>query len=130
MKSAFNWAKRLFDIFNALPTKIKGAVAGLLVLNKLSGGLIAGGVGNIAGGLLGPVVRNLGAAIPGVGKAFVQPVFVTNMPVGGLGGGGPLGGGGGGKGGGLRGFLGRNAVGLLALARLASPSSCPSVAGH
>jgi TP901 family phage tail tape measure protein len=86
MKSAFTWAKRLFDIFNALPGEIKGAVAGLLVLNKLSGGLIGGGLGNIVGGLLGPLARNAGAALPGIGKAFVQPVFVTNMPPGGIGG--------------------------------------------
>jgi TP901 family phage tail tape measure protein len=86
MKVAFDWATRLFGVLNALPTEIKAAGAGFLALNQLSGGLIGGGLGNIVGGALGPVIRNLGASLPGVGKAFVQPVFVTNMPVGGLGG--------------------------------------------
>jgi hypothetical protein len=84
MKVAFDWAKRLVDLLSILPTEVKAAGAGFLALNKLSGGLISGGLGNIAGGLLGPVLRNLGASLPGVGKAFVQPVFVTNMPMGGL----------------------------------------------
>lgn len=96
MRVAFDWAKRIFDTFNALPTEIKGATAGFLALNKLSGGLIAGGIGNIVGGLGGGLASGLASRAPGVGKLFAQPVFVTNWPVGGLGGGagGVVGGGG------------------------------------
>jgi TP901 family phage tail tape measure protein len=110
MKVAFDWATRLFGVLNALPTEIKAAGAGFLALNQLSGGLIGGGLGNIVGGALGPVIRNLGASLPGVGKAFVQPVFVTNMPVGGLG----AAGGAVGKGGGLVGAI-KTGVGLTLL---------------
>lgn len=88
MKSALSFAKLLFDAVNALPTEIKAAGLGFIGLNKLSGGLISQGLGNIVGGLTQTIVRSLGSQLPGLaGKAFVQPVFVTNMPVGGLGGG-------------------------------------------
>jgi TP901 family phage tail tape measure protein len=88
MKVAFDWAKRLYDLFSALPTEVKGAVAGLLVLNKASGGLIGGGIGDIAGGIAGAAIAGAGSKVPGVGRLFAQPVFVTNGPLGGLGGGG------------------------------------------
>lgn len=88
MKDALGYAKLIFDAVNLLPTEIKAAGLGLIGLNKLSGGLIGSGVGNIAGGLASVVARSVAAQLPGVGKAFVQPVFVTNMPVGGLGGAG------------------------------------------
>jgi TP901 family phage tail tape measure protein len=87
MKIAFGWAKRIFDVVNMLPTEIKAAAAGFLALNKLSGGLVGAGVGNIVGGLSETIIRSLGSQLPGIaGKAFVQPVMVTNWPVGGLGG--------------------------------------------
>jgi TP901 family phage tail tape measure protein len=116
MKSALDWATRLFHIVNALPTEIKAAGLGFIGLNKLSGGLIGAGVGNIVGGLAGALTKSLAASIPIFGKAFVQPVFVTNMGVGGMGGGGPTGGGGGG---GLKGLL-SNAFKLLGVGMLAS----------
>lgn len=86
LKIALDYAKRMFDAVNALPTEIKAAGLGFLALNKLSGGLIGGGIGNIVGGIGETLFKSLGAKIPGIGGAFVQPVFVTNMPVGGLGG--------------------------------------------
>jgi TP901 family phage tail tape measure protein len=87
MKIAFGWAKRIFDVVNMLPTEIKAAGAGFLALNKLSGGLVGAGLGNIFGGLAETVSRSILSQLPGAaGKAFVQPVFVTNMPAGGLGG--------------------------------------------
>lgn len=113
MRVAFDWATRLFGVLNKLPTEVKAAGAGFLALNQLSGGLIGGGLGNIVGGALSPVLRNLGASLPGVGKAFVQPVFVTNMPVGGLGGGGALTAAGGM--GGIAGFLAK-AIPIAAIA--------------
>lgn len=105
MKDALGWAKRLVDALNALPTPVKSGGLAFLGLDKLSGGLISGGLGSIASGLLGPLVRNLGASLPGVGKAFVQPVLVTNFPpgLGGPGSGGLLGAAG--KGGGLVGLI-------------------------
>jgi TP901 family phage tail tape measure protein len=109
MKGALSFAKQLFDIFNALPTEIKAATVGFLALNKLSGGLVGAGVGNIVGGLGETIAKSGASRLPGVGKLFAQPVFVTNWPMGGLGGGGI----GGGKGGGVRGFIG-GAGGLLA----------------
>lgn len=86
-------AKTIFDTINLLPTEIKAAGLGLIGLNKLSGGLIGTGLGNIVGGLGETITRALGSKLPGaLGKAFVQPVLVTNWPPGmGLGGGGVAG---------------------------------------
>jgi TP901 family phage tail tape measure protein len=115
MKSALDWATRLFHIVNALPTEIKAAGLGFIGLNKLSGGLIGAGVGNIVGGLAGALTKSLAASIPLFGRAFVQPVFVTNMGVGGMGGGGAAAaGGGGGFKGMLKGALAFTGVGLVA----------------
>ena len=100
LKSAFDWTMRLVTAFNRLPNEIKGAVAGLLAVNKLSGGLVGAGLGNIVGGIGETIARAGGSRLPGVGKLFAQPVFVTNWPLGGLPGAGgavPAGGGGLGK---------------------------------
>lgn len=88
MKTALGFAKNLYDAFSLLPTPLKGAVVGLAALDKLSGGLIGGGLGGIVGGLGSAIAKSIAASIPFFGKAFVQPVFVTNMGVGGMGGGG------------------------------------------
>jgi TP901 family phage tail tape measure protein len=87
LKGALGFAKGMFDVVNALPTQIKAAGLGFLALNKLSGGLIGAGVGNIVGGLGETIARSAGSKLPGVGKLFAQPVFVTNWPMGGVGGG-------------------------------------------
>lgn len=108
LKSAFDWAKRIWDVFNALPNEVKGATAGFLALNKLSGGLIAGGIGDIVGSLGGAVAKGALSKVPGLGALVAQPVFVTNWPMGGLGGSG-LPGGAGAAGAGLAAF----AVGTL-----------------
>jgi TP901 family phage tail tape measure protein len=93
LKTALGVVMSLVSAVNRLPTEIKGAVAGLLVLNKLSGGLIGAGLGNVVGGLAGAATQGLASRAPGVGRLFAQPVFVTNWPLGGLGGGaGGLGG--------------------------------------
>jgi TP901 family phage tail tape measure protein len=86
MKTALSFAKLLFDAFNRLPTEVKGAAAAIVALDKLSGGLVIGGAGNIVGGLGETLAKSLAARIPIFGKAFVQPVFVTNLGAGGLGG--------------------------------------------
>lgn len=102
-KGVLSGAKQMVDLFrgaadvaleiakaiNALPDAVKEVGIGFLALNKLSGGLIGAGLGNIAGGLAETVTRGLGSRLPGAaGRLFAQPVFVTNWPVGGLGGAG------------------------------------------
>lgn len=86
LKGALDFALLILKALNALPTEIKAAGAGFLALNKLSGGLIGAGAGNIIGGLGEAATRGLAARAPGIGKLFAQPVFVTNWPIGGLGG--------------------------------------------
>lgn len=82
-KDAFFWADKLFKAFNALPGPVKDMAAAFVITNKLSGGLIGTGVGNIAGGLGESITRAAGSKLPGpLGKLFVQPVFVTNFPTG------------------------------------------------
>lgn len=87
MKSALSITMRIVSAVSALPSEIKGAVAGLLVLNKASGGLVGAGIGNVVGGLAGAAGQGLASKAPGIGKLFAQPVFVTNWPIGGMGGG-------------------------------------------
>lgn len=86
MRIAVEFAKTLLGAVRALPTELQAAGLGFLALDKLSGGLIHEGVGNIAGGLAGAATRGIAAKIPGVGSVFAQPVFVTNWPLGGFGG--------------------------------------------
>lgn len=111
LKGALSFAKLMYDAFSALPGPIKEATAGFLVLNKISGGLVGSGVGNIVGGVAGAGLQGIAARAPGVGRLFAQPVFVTNFPpgfgVGGKGGPGGVLGSGAGK-------LG-NALGILSI---------------
>jgi TP901 family phage tail tape measure protein len=109
LKSAFSVTMSLVSAFNKLPTEIKAAVAGIVTLNKLSSGLLGAGVGNIVGGIGETIARAGGSRIPGIGRLFAQPVFVTNWPLGGVGGVG-----GGAAGGGKLGIVG--AVGSLTVA--------------
>jgi TP901 family phage tail tape measure protein len=88
MKTTLGITLRMLDALNGLPTEIKAAGLAFLAANKLSGGLLASGVGNVVGGLAGAAAVGLGSRLPGVGRLFAQPVFVTNWPLGGLGGGG------------------------------------------
>lgn len=94
-KTFWTITKSILDVLMALPNEVKAAGAAFLGLNKLSGGLIGQGVGNIVGGLAGGAARGAAAKVPGIGSIFAQPVYVTNWPLGGLGGGtGVVGGGG------------------------------------
>ena len=86
LQGAASFALTLFRAFDALPTEIKGALIGGVAVNKLSGGLLGAGIQNIAGGLVGGFATALTKA--GIGKFFVQPVFVTNPGFGGGVGGG------------------------------------------
>jgi hypothetical protein len=82
LKSALALVLDILGAVNKLPTEIKAAAAGLLVLNTASGGLIGAGISNVVGALAGSLAKTLAASIPLFGRAFVQPVFVTNMGAG------------------------------------------------
>ena len=92
LKGALDVTMLLLKAVNALPTELKAAGVAFLALNKVSGGLIGAGVGNVVGGLAGAALQGVASRAPGIGKLFAQPVFVTNWPLGGLGGGGLSGG--------------------------------------
>jgi TP901 family phage tail tape measure protein len=96
LKSALDVSLAILSAIEKLPTEVKAAGLALIGLNKVSGGLIGQGVGNVIGGLGETIVRGLGSKLPKVGSLFAQPVFVTNWPLGGIG--GVPGAGGGGKG--------------------------------
>jgi TP901 family phage tail tape measure protein len=90
MKSTLDITLKLLTALNGLPTEIKAAGLAFLAANKLSGGLLGAGVGNVVGGLAGAAAVGLASRAPGVGRLFAQPVFVTNWPMGmGMGGGLP-----------------------------------------
>lgn len=87
LKGTLDITMRILEAINKLPTELKAAAAAFLVVNKLSGGLVGAGVGNVVGGLAGAATQGLASRAPGIGKLFAQPVFVTNWPVGGMAGG-------------------------------------------
>jgi TP901 family phage tail tape measure protein len=75
-----------------IPDQVKAVGAALLIAFNspvLGGALksITSGVGNIITGLGGLAARGIAAKVPGVGALFAQPVYVVNMPAGGMGGG-------------------------------------------
>lgn len=111
-KAFLGFLHQAWDVLKAIPPEVIALGAGLVGLNKLSGGLLGAGVGNIVGGLAGAATRGVAAKLPGVGSVFAQPVFVTNWPAGGLGGvAGEAGAVGGGRGGMLK-TLGKGLLGL------------------
>ncbi len=82
LSPALTLVENIFKVVNALPTEVKGAGLGFLALDKLSGGLVGAGAGNIVGGLGESLAKSLAASIPVFGSAFVQPVRVVNFPSG------------------------------------------------
>jgi len=82
LKGTLDITLQILKALNGLPTEIKAAALGFLAVNKLSGGLVGAGLGNIVGGLGEVAARSAGSRLPGVGKLFAQPVFVTNFPPG------------------------------------------------
>lgn len=92
-QAAVGFAKDLFAIIEKIPPEVLGIGAGFLALNKVSGGLLGAGIGNIAGGLIGMVGTLARGALlsvlpPGlrgvVGAATVMHVWVDNMGPGGM----------------------------------------------
>jgi len=94
LRTTLSVTMSILETLNKLPTEIKAAGAAFLLLNQASGGLIGAGVGNVLGGVGETAIRGVGSQLPGVGRLFAQPVFVTNFPVGGGAGVVPGGGGG------------------------------------
>lgn len=78
--------KDVLTVVSKVPPEIAAGVAAFATLNKLSGGLIGAGIGDIVGGIGGAVGRGLFSKIPVIGALAATPVFVTNWPLGGLGG--------------------------------------------
>lgn len=87
-------AKAAFDMFMALPEPVKAAVIAAIAANKLTGGLVASGLGDLAKVGLGAATGSGGGGVAGA-LGMVQKVYVVNMPPGGIGG---LGGGAAGEG--------------------------------
>jgi TP901 family phage tail tape measure protein len=86
--------KTVSALLTPIPDQVKGVGAALLIAFNspvLGGALksITGGLGNIVAGLGGIAARGIATKIPGIGSLFAQPVYVVNMPLGGLGGGLP-----------------------------------------
>jgi len=80
-----------YEIVRLIPPQIDAVVLGFIGLNKLSGGLLGGGLrdifGGLVGGITGAIGRGVAGKLPGLGSFIAQPVYVVNWPVGGLGGG-------------------------------------------
>lgn len=108
LRSGIGIVKTLVDAFLLLPGPLKEGAVGLAVLNKLSGGLIGAGLGDIFAGLGGAAVKSIFSRIPFIGGLAATPVRVVNWPPG-------FGMGAGGAAGGLKGFLTRAGGGLGAL---------------
>lgn len=82
LKPALDFVIKLGEAVSKLPPELIGAGGAIVITNKLSGGLVLKGVEGIVGGLGESLARTLATSIPVFGKAFVQPVFVTNMGAG------------------------------------------------
>jgi TP901 family phage tail tape measure protein len=78
-------AKAAIDMFMALPQPLQAAIIAVIAGNKLTGGLVASGLGDLAKVALGQGANAVSGS--GGGILGVQKVFVVNMPAGGLGGG-------------------------------------------
>lgn len=122
-KGLFNGAKtvlgifgKVYDVIKLIPPEISLAVAGLVGVNKLSGGLLGDGILNIGKGLLGGATKGIISKVPGLNKFVAQPVYVTNWNEAGL-----MGGGAAGAAGGVMGKIG-SAVRILGAVSIAAGS--------
>lgn len=79
IKPALAVALKLAELIAKLPPELLGAGAGLIITNKLSGGLVGQGIGNIVGGVAELFAKSVITRIPVIGPGFVQHVWVDNM---------------------------------------------------
>lgn len=75
LKTAADWAGKLFDAFRNLPPEVQAMIIGLAGLNKLSGGAITGVIGGLAE-TVGKVIGN------GLKTIFAAHVTVTGPVTG------------------------------------------------
>ena len=85
LKIAGQITSTAISAFTSLPAPLQALIIGGLAVNKLSGGLIATGLKQVAQGLVGGG-GGVGGGVVG-GLLGVQKVFVVNMGAGGMGGG-------------------------------------------
>ena len=69
------------DLFNALPPELKTVAIAALVGNKLTGGLVASGIGDVAKALMGGALG--GGGLLGRGSTPANPLFVSDISGGG-----------------------------------------------
>jgi TP901 family phage tail tape measure protein len=81
-------AKTAFDMFMSLPQPVQAAVIAALAANKLTGGLVASGIGDLARVGLGAATGKGGGGGALGGILGAQHVWVDNMGAGGMGGAG------------------------------------------
>jgi hypothetical protein len=92
LKPAVGVIGQIASAIAKLPPEVIGVGGATILADRLSGGAISSAAGGAIGGLGESLAKTLAARIPVFGKAFVQPVFVTNMgPLGGVGGAGGIG---------------------------------------
>jgi TP901 family phage tail tape measure protein len=75
-------AKGAVDMFLALPQPLQAAVIALMVGNKLTGGLVASGLGDLAKVAMGAATGSGGSGGIAGGLIGVQKVYVVNMGAG------------------------------------------------
>ena len=79
LKMAAGFAKTAFDLFTALPPVAQGAILSFAAINKISGGLIGKGLGDVAGGVIKIAIANFAAR----GSSPANPLFVADITGGG-----------------------------------------------
>lgn len=80
LRGLAGFGKALAEGFMGMPTEVKAILLGLFGANRLTGGAVVKVGVDLAGGLAGALSKAVGSGLAGagLGKLFVQPVFVTN----------------------------------------------------
>jgi TP901 family phage tail tape measure protein len=78
LKPAVGIIAKIAEAISKLPPELIGAGGALVITNKITGGVVLKGIEGAFEGVGGALAKSLAASIPIFGKAFVQPVFVTN----------------------------------------------------
>jgi TP901 family phage tail tape measure protein len=90
LKPAIGVIGQIASAISKLPPEVIGVGGATILADRLSGGAISSAAGGAVGGLAEALAKSMAAHIPVFGKAFVQPVFVTNPNFGGPGGKNPI----------------------------------------